>query len=274
MESRTHCEMHLRYPGFKTKALTLSYDDGRDYDRKMVEILDQYGLRCTFNLNSGRLGGEKHVSPEELPELYRNHEVAVHTLTHPHLENLDAANICYQIIEDRKNLEDILHRPIVGMAYPFGLKEYPGLVDAVKNCGIRYARTTAATNGFALPADYLRWNPTCHHSKLQDEQIEKFLEPEVSSPAWRNPAKLLYIWGHSYEYADSWAPLEQMCRKLSGHDEVWYATNGEIIDYISAYRSLRPTVDGHYVYNPTDKAVFVRAGEADVILHPGTTTQL
>lgn len=275
MDIRTHTEMHLRYPDFKTKALTLSYDDGRDHDRKMVEILDTYGIRCTFNLNSGKFGKKIYVTPEELPHLYKNHEVAVHTLTHPHLDNLDTANICYQIIEDRKNLEDILHRPVQGMAYPYYLKECPGLVDAVRSCGIRYARTVANTHKFGLPTDYLRWDPTCKFNDPQlDNLIEEFLKPAPSTPTWRNPAKLLYIWGHSFEYADCWELLEAMCQKLAGHDTVWYATNGEIIDYLTAYRSLRPTVDGRYVYNPTDTAIYVTANEQDIILQPGMVTEL
>lgn len=42
----------LRFPGFKKKAFTLSYDDGTIHDKKFVELIDKYGLKCTFNLNS------------------------------------------------------------------------------------------------------------------------------------------------------------------------------------------------------------------------------
>ena len=37
----------------KNKALTLSYDDGVESDVRLVEILNRYGVKCTFNLNSG-----------------------------------------------------------------------------------------------------------------------------------------------------------------------------------------------------------------------------
>lgn len=37
----------------KKKAVTFSYDDGIVYDKHLVEILNKYGLKCTFNLNSG-----------------------------------------------------------------------------------------------------------------------------------------------------------------------------------------------------------------------------
>jgi len=263
-----------RFPDFKTRALTLSYDDGRDFDRQMIEILDRYGIRGTFNLNSRSLGDSKHVAPEELNTLYKNHEVAVHSLSHPHLEDIPVAQVTYQLIADRKNLEDICCRPIEGMAYPFGLRESPGLVDAIAACGIRYARTTSATKKLQLPRDYLRWHPTCKFDDPQlDDLIQQFYEP--IRPKYT--PKLLYIWGHSYEYEGRWDHLETMCQKLAGHNDIiWYATNGEIIDYLEALRSLRPTVDGKYVYNPSSTRlyVYVPSNDKNIILEPGTTTML
>ena len=35
------------------KALTFSYDDGIEQDRKLVEIFNRYGMKATFNLNTG-----------------------------------------------------------------------------------------------------------------------------------------------------------------------------------------------------------------------------
>ncbi len=89
----------MRFPGGLRKALTLSYDDGVEQDEQLLAILDEHGLRCTFNLNSGSFAPEGHVWPQgqihrRLPEsrirtLYRGpHEVAVHTLTHPDLTQL------------------------------------------------------------------------------------------------------------------------------------------------------------------------------------------
>lgn len=276
MESRSYARMLLRYPAFKTKAITLSYDDGRIFDRKMVEILDQYHLKCTFNLNSGKLIDDHHVTAQEVPDLYRNHEVAVHSLSHPHLEDLCPGNIAYQIIEDRKNLEDILHKPVEGMAYPYGLVgKYPEMVDTIGNCGIRYARTTHNTRAFQLPMDYLRWHPTCHQMDPQlFEIIEQFQKPIETTIPGRIRLQLLYIWGHSYEYEHDWERLEAMCRKVAGDETVWYATNGAFIDYLDAYRHLRPSADGKYVYNPTATRIWVCTDNGNQILEPGTTTEI
>ena len=58
-------KVYCCYPGGKHKALTMSYDDGRTYDRQLVEIFNRYGIKGTFHLNSGFLGDQRHVSPEQ-----------------------------------------------------------------------------------------------------------------------------------------------------------------------------------------------------------------
>ena len=93
--------------------LTLSYDDGVVQDIRLVGIMDQHGLKGTFNINSGlylpedavreRYYGRMKLS--EAQELYINsgHEVAVHALTHPYLERLKWDEVAYEILEDRRN---------------------------------------------------------------------------------------------------------------------------------------------------------------------------
>jgi len=45
------------FPQGKMKSLTLSYDDGVEQDRKLIEILNRYGIKAAFNLNSGIQSG-------------------------------------------------------------------------------------------------------------------------------------------------------------------------------------------------------------------------
>lgn len=267
-------ECFMRYPGFKTKALTLSYDDGVVQDRHMLECLNRHGLRCTFNLNSG-IQESGRIPASEMPALYQGHEIAVHTLTHPHLDYLTPGQTAYQIIRDRENLETLFQCPVEGMAYPFGLNEIPGLIDAIRGCGIRYGRTTVSTEQFGLPSDYLRWNPTCHHSnpRLVD-LFQRFSAPDDWDHPWRITCKLMYIWGHSYEFDGQWETLESMCDLISGHEEIWYATNGEIINYLDAYRQLRSSVDGTIVFNPTATTLYLYLAGQNLELAPGQTIRL
>lgn len=265
-------ERFMRFPGFLTKAVTLSFDDNTDEDRRMVAALNACGLKCTFNINSGRLGEPGRIREEEVVALYQGHEVAVHGLTHPHLDNLSVGQAAYQVLEDRKNLERILKRPVEGMAYPFRVPEDPAHIEAVKSCSIRYARVTKSTYDFALPNDYFRWCPTCHHGEPEfPGLVEQFLQPDDMERPWRITCRLMFVWGHSFEYKDHWDDLERMCRLLSGHSNVWYATNGEIIEYLSAYRQLRSSVDSTMLYNPTAVTLYMRINNEDRLIHPGET---
>jgi hypothetical protein len=45
----------------KKKALTFSYDDGVTQDIRMTGLLNRYGLKGTFNLNSELLGKENVI---------------------------------------------------------------------------------------------------------------------------------------------------------------------------------------------------------------------
>ena len=43
----------LTFPGGKTRVLTFSYDDGISQDMRLVQLFNLYGMKGTFNLNSG-----------------------------------------------------------------------------------------------------------------------------------------------------------------------------------------------------------------------------
>lgn len=37
----------------KKKAVTFSYDDGVEQDRRLIALFNKYGMKATFNQNSG-----------------------------------------------------------------------------------------------------------------------------------------------------------------------------------------------------------------------------
>lgn len=121
-------EIRRCYPGGKLKALTLSYDDGVGQDIRLLEIMDRRGLQGTFNLNSGLTSANSWIykdaevyrlNPEVMPPLYRNQEVAVHSRTHPHLEDLPQKELYAQLYDDRKALEKRFGCRVTGMALAF-----------------------------------------------------------------------------------------------------------------------------------------------------------
>ena len=156
----------------KNKAVTFSYDDGIEQDIRLVDIFNTYGMKCTFNLNSGLMTPEscwenkgvhiKRMTPDRLPELYKGHEIAVHCCTHPALTGLDDDAVRREIADDRSALEKLFGTEIRGMAYPYGAHD-ERVMRIAGECGIRFARTCADTYGFSLPGTPLAFGllPSC-----------------------------------------------------------------------------------------------------------------
>lgn len=255
----------LRFPGGKPKAVTLSYDDGPAEDRRFSDTITKYGLKCTFNLNCDEIRPNNYQK-EEMREIYisRGHEIAVHGAWHRAEGTLRPIEGIRDVLNCRLELEEKLDMIIRGMAYPdSGITyftnnaNYESVKAYLKSLDIKYARTLGGDNNlFALPEDWYAWMPTAHHKNPKIlEYIEEFTELDVSPKVYhaRRQPRLFYLWGHSYEFNldNNWELLEQICEKLSGNDEAWYATNGEIYDYVQAYNSLSYSADGTIIYNPT-----------------------
>lgn len=274
--------MKMRLKDGKKKVLTLSYDDGAVQDIKLCEILDKYGIRATFNINSGMFVSEDkereqfigRMKLSEAKKLYigSNHEIACHTLTHPFLDKLDTTEMIYEIIEDRKNIEREFGCIARGMAYPFGAHSLT-VSDVLSKCGICYSRTTNSTLRFSFPDNWLYLNPTCHHKneKLM-ELANKFVTEDI---AWGN-AEMFYLWGHSYEFNsdNNWNVIEEFSKTVSGRDDIWYATNIEIYDYVKAYRSLYTSYDKSIIHNPSSLDVWAEIDGETVCIKSGQTLKL
>ena len=87
---------------------------------------------------------------------------------------------------------------------------------------------------------------------------QDFLE-EQKGGYWRQAPKLFYLWGHSYEFDndDNWDVIERFAEKIGNRDDIWYATNGQIYDYVQAYQKLQFSAEGTFVYNPSTIDVYI-----------------
>ena len=273
--------MNISFPQGKIRALTFSYDDGVVQDKRLVEIFNKHSLKGTFNLN----GGCYNPGPQDPPRgrmtkasavaLLKDsgHEVAIHTLTHPWITKLDSSEIIREIADDRRQLEADFGTIVRGMAYPYGVYN-DTIINILDMCGVAYARTVSSTHSFHLPQNWLELNPTCHHKdpKLM-ELAEKFLAPPIN--LWRTPM-LFYVWGHSYEFDDNdnWHVIEEFAEFMGGREDIWYATNMEVYEYVHAYNRLETSFDKTFVYNPSAIPVWFWHGGKDYCVAPGQTIQL
>ncbi len=269
--------IYTAFPGGKHKVHTLSYDDGKIADRRLVSIFNEHGLKGTFNVNSDlfkldyKEAYDERIPVSEYKELYKGHEVACHTALHPTIARCPKEQMVLQVIEDRRKLEEALGYTVRGLAYPNGSYD-DNVVDAIKACGIRHARTVTSTLGFGMPADFLRWNPTCSHRNSALENLYK----EFSDLHKTQYLYMLYVWGHSYEFErdNNWDVIEKFAKEMGGHDDIWYATNIEIVDYMDAAARVQVSVNGDFAYNPSAMSVWLEVDKKSIELKGGVVTEL
>ncbi len=278
------------FPEGKHKVLTMSYDDGKFADRRLVAIFNKYGIRGTFNLNSGLIDDGRRIDPSEWRELYKGHEVATHTVTHPTIDRCPNTQIIEEYLKDRKFLESVMGYPIRGHAYPNGSFS-KRVARIMEDMGIRYGRivgdyyaeeyatrlarqespvdVVGDANGFAFPENFMEWKATCHHNHNLLGFGKAFKELKKTQYLY-----LMYVWGHSYEFDrdDNWDLIESFCKMMSGQDDIWYATNIEIVDYMEAFDRLQFAADLSFVYNPSFQSVWLVADDDRVVEIPGGAT--
>ncbi|MBO5210385.1 MAG: hypothetical protein J6B80_00475 [Clostridia bacterium] len=73
---------------------------------------------------------------------------------------------------------------------------------------------------------------------------------------------------------NNWNRIEEICQKLSGKDDTWYATNIEIYDYVTAYNSLVYSADGSKIYNPTLKQIWLDIDGKQYTVKPSETIRI
>ena len=281
----------LRFPEGKPKAFTMSYDDGVREDIRLAEICNRYGVKCTFNINSGMIPQEpdnKRLTANEIQEhlLQAGHEVAVHGSKHraPGLQR--PIDVIQDVLNDRLKQEQLFGRIVRGMAYPdSGINKlhsgnsYETIRQNLQDLGIAYARSASADNDrFLLPEDWYNWIPTAHHDNPHViEYAEKFANLNVNSRycGHRYP-HLFYLFGHSFEFSrnDNWDQIDAILQILSNKEDTWYPTNIQLRDYVVAYDSLVTSADGTRIYNPTLQEIWFDVDRKLYNIKPGQTLTL
>ena len=246
-------KIYACFPGGKHKVLTMSYDDGKKQDRRLVSLFNEYGIKGNFNINGGIEGDERRIPFEEYKALYEGHEVACHTWSHPTIERCPLTMVAQEIIEDRKKLEAMTGYPVRGLAYPNGSYSKE-IIDMLPALGIRYGRIVGNTDDFKLPENFLEWKATCHHNHNLLELGQQFVDLHKKQYLY-----CMYVWGHSYEFddKDNWDVMEDFCKLVANRDDIWYATNIEIVDYMDVVKAAQFSADGSFVHNPMAKSLWL-----------------
>lgn len=268
------------YPEGKYKALVLSYDDGTIQDIELAKLFDQYGLVGTFNLNSSYLGTtlawpvefgdtifQKYVPKDSLLIIYKNHEIAAHGAYHKDFIKISEKEILEEVNTDTRQLTALTQRKILSMAYPFG-NTNEQISKLISTTGISNARTVSDTYKFDLPENYLRWNPTCHDSKVL-EYTDEFIALNKKS------LSLFYVWGHSWEFADQkrWNNMLTFCKKMGKQQNIWSVGTAELTSYLQAIKRLQ--IKDNKISNPADNSpVWIELSTGIIKLNAGESVNV
>ena len=184
------------------KYFIFSIDDGTVFDKNVIELFNEYGIKGTFNLNSNLQNyswwsGSFEVRRHDLLSnyhLYDGHEVASHSLTHPTLLECPKEEIIRQVEGDLRYLRWIFKdESISGFAVPFS--DYnEEVIDIIKN-------NTSATNivlptcdeSFSFPSDVYHIKPTTITLERASYLLDKFIK-------CRKKEALFIYCGHSYDF--------------------------------------------------------------------------
>ncbi|MFD0696962.1 polysaccharide deacetylase family protein [Paenibacillus sp. GCM10027628] len=125
------------------RPVLLTFDDGYvDNYELALPLLRQYGFPAAVFVLPGNIGHENYLSWPQIKEmLAAGWEVQPHSMTHPHLPQLTAAQQREEITESRRQIEAQLGTTADIFAYPYG--EYNEETLAIlKEAGFRYSFTT------------------------------------------------------------------------------------------------------------------------------------
>ena len=286
--AKSAVKIEMLFPEGKNKALILSYDDGAMQDRQLVKLMNKYHLIGTFHLNSNKLGTNvyfNYLNKEEIKDLYKGHEVSVHTANHPNLPDISKIDVIYEIVEDRRELERLMAYPVRGMAYPFG-NSNDAVIEAIKGIGIEYARTVGDSYNFEIPKEFLRWHPTIHQfgkaywETNQPEKDKKELESfykVINDFLQTKDLAVLDIWGHSWEMGtdqNKWDEAEKFFKLLANNQTIYYTKQIDLVDYINAFRNLKFSVNKSMVTNTSALNIYIKINNKVINVMAGTSMNL
>jgi peptidoglycan/xylan/chitin deacetylase (PgdA/CDA1 family) len=280
-------DIDLLFPEGKSKAIILSFDDGNVQDTVIVRMLDKYQLKGTFYLHTKPLidGSTKHVSLNNIAQLYKGHELGSHGVSHNRLDHMNDSLLLHELKESKDTLERYMQQKVESFAYPYGYYNSNTLLLA-KKVGYKSARTINNTFNYNISNELMQWHPCCHLSKA-NKHLRGFLStPPPYIQEWKKLItqkiglpytfyRVMFVWGHSTEVgankAMSTKEFEYFCKTIAQHDAIWSCTASELASYQNCVNNL--LITKYEVANPNYNlhSVWFKFSEATYELKPGET---
>ena len=207
------------------KYFVFAIDDGTICDEKVSQIFDKFGIRATFNLNTGLQDfvwykddkPVRRLNLNKYKNIYKNHEVSSHSLTHPWLTSLSDEDALQEVKSDVDNLERIFQREVISFSFPFeGFDEHT--IGLVKSVGVKNIILPEIDSSFLFPTDSF-------HIKVSSWNIDDALN-KLDDFINNKDAELFVFLSHSYDYEfdNSYKKLERLCDILTKENNIGIVT--------------------------------------------------
>jgi peptidoglycan/xylan/chitin deacetylase (PgdA/CDA1 family) len=125
------------------KPVVLTFDDGyRDMYTTAFPILRAHHFKAVSYVIEGYLGSRNNITREQMLEMDANDiQIASHTVSHPDLTKLSAADLHHEIFDSKTSLEAMLGHPVLDFCYPSG-RVNDAVAKTVEAAGYQTATTT------------------------------------------------------------------------------------------------------------------------------------
>lgn len=169
------------------RAVAITFDDCYDNTHAAIELICERGLRASVYVTTGQIGTEHMVSYDQLQrlaELQDAVELGAHSVTHPHLDELNLNEIEREVAGSKRQLEQVLGQPVATFAYPYG--SYDRRVrQAVLAAGFQSAAAVknALSHREDDPWGIARWTVG---TATDAQQIARVLDGQGVPHAWRH----------------------------------------------------------------------------------------
>lgn len=199
------------------KIFLISFDDGTIWDRRFVELLNRFGMKGTFNLNSGlddfvwyyedRFPVRRQTLAQ-IGDLYHGHEIASHSLHHHWLNTLTPPQLRREVEDDCAALKKQFSLEQIGFGVPFTAcsDREIGIIRKF----VRYIRLSEFSDSFAPPKDpyHIPIHGLYNQSDIR-QRIREFADSTL-------PVSLFVMAGHSYELEvlDHWGYMEELLQYI------------------------------------------------------------
>jgi len=197
--------------------IQLSCDDGGKYDLVAANFLKKYNLPCTFYIPNVSV-----ITGNQIKKLANDFEIGGHTVLHfPDLRKLEDIVVDYEIVENRKFLQELTGQEITSFCYPRGGYDNK-IIEAVKRAGYKEARTVKVlqtkfnkNKPFEKPTTIHAYHRKEYKGKNFTSLTEKYLKKAEKENGY------FHFWFHSLELYKfkKWVEFENSLKIISKYYE-------------------------------------------------------